>query len=110
MAGRWTVLVATWLRMSKDSLSVLAAGIAFQTFFSLFPTLTAVVSLYGLVADRGMVKRQIEAMQGVLPPEAVKLMLRGYRPWSKARLRGSASASSSASCLPYGACGPQPGC
>jgi membrane protein len=60
--------------MSKDSLSVLAAGIAFQTFFSLFPTLTAVVSLYGLVADRGMVERQIEAVQGVLPPEAVKLI------------------------------------
>ena len=74
MAGWWAVLSATWRRMSKDSLSVLAAGIAFQTFFSLFPTLTAVVSLYGLVADRGMVERQIEAVQGVLPPEAVKLI------------------------------------
>ena len=42
--------------------------------FSLFPTLTAVVSLYGLVADPGMVGRQISAVQGVLPPEAVKLV------------------------------------
>ena len=70
MASSWALLAATWRRMSKDSLSILAAGIAFQTFFSLFPTLTAVVSLYGLVADRGMVERQIEAVQGVLPPEA----------------------------------------
>ena len=74
MLGWWAILVATWRRMSKDGLSILAAGIAFQTFFSLFPTLTAVVSLYGLVADRGMVERQIGAMQGVLPPEAVKLI------------------------------------
>ena len=74
MAGWWAVDRRPWRRMSKDSLSVLAAGIAFQTFFSLFPTLTAVVSLYGLVADRGMVERQIEAVQGVLPPEAVKLI------------------------------------
>jgi membrane protein len=74
MAGWWALLAATWRRMSKDSLSILAAGIAFQTFFSLFPTLTAVVSLYGLVADRGRVERQIGAVQGVLPPEAVKLI------------------------------------
>ncbi len=70
--------------MSKDSLSVLAAGIAFQTFFSLFPTLTAVVSLYGLVADRGMVERQIGAIQGVLPPEAVKLIAT----WLQALVQG----------------------
>jgi membrane protein len=74
MAGWWAILVATWRRIGKDSLSVLAAGVAFQTFFSLFPTLTAVVSLYGLAADPNMVERQIGAIQGVLPPEAVKLI------------------------------------
>jgi len=84
MAGWWALLAATWRRMSKDSLSVLAAGIAFHTFFSLFPTLTAVVSLYGLVADRGMVERQIEAVQGVLPPEAVKLIAT----WLQALVQG----------------------
>jgi membrane protein len=84
MTGWWALLSATWRRMSKDSLSILAAGIAFQTFFSLFPTLTAVVSLYGLVADRGMVERQIEAVQGVLPPEAVKLIAT----WLQALIQG----------------------
>ena len=84
MAGWWALLSATWRRMSKDSLSILAAGIAFQTFFSLFPTLTAVVSLYGLVADRGMVERQIEAVQGVLPPEAAKLIAT----WLQALVQG----------------------
>ena len=84
MAGWWTILVVTWRRMGEDSLSILAAGVAFQTFFSLFPTLTAVVSLYGLVADPGMVGRQISAVQGVLPPEAVKLVAT----WLQALVRG----------------------
>ena len=70
----WSAILATWRRMGKDSLSLLAAGVAFQAFFSLFPTLTAMVSLYGLVADPNAVERQIRAMQGVLPPEAVNLI------------------------------------
>src|SRR5271165_5313703 len=70
----WAILVATWQRMGKDHLTVLAAGAAFQALFSLFPMLTAAVSLYGLVADPSTVERQITAMQGVLPPEAVKLI------------------------------------
>jgi membrane protein len=74
MAGWWAILVAAWRRVAKDNLSVLAAGVAFQAFFSLFPTLAAAVSLYGLAADPNMVERQIRAIQGVLPPEAVKLI------------------------------------
>ena len=84
MADWWTILVVTWRRMGEHSLSILAAGVAFETFFSLFPTLTAVVSLYGLVADPGMVGRQVSAVQGVLPPEAVKLVAT----WLQALVRG----------------------
>ena len=83
MASWWAILAPTWRRMSKDNLSALAAGAAFQSLLSLFPTLTAVVSLYGLVADPNMVERQIRAMQGVLPPEAVKLIAT----WLPARRR-----------------------
>src|SRR3984893_96393 len=68
MARWWAILARTRRRMGKDNLSALAAGAAFQSLLSLFPTLTAVVSVYGLVADPNMVERQITAMQGVLPP------------------------------------------
>jgi membrane protein len=47
---------------------------AFYALLSIFPALTAVVSLYGLVADRTAIEQQVTAMQGVLPPEAVKLV------------------------------------
>jgi membrane protein len=60
--------------MGKDNVSALAAGAAFQTLLTIFPALTAAVSLYGLVADRNMVEGQIMAIQGVLPPEAITLI------------------------------------
>src|SRR3954462_8196986 len=74
MARWWTILGTTWHRMGKDNVSALAAGAAFQTLLTIFPALTAAVSLYGLVADRNMVGRQIMAIQGVLPPEAITLI------------------------------------
>jgi len=81
------VILATWRRMGRDAVSLLAAGVAFQAFFSLFPTLTAVVSLYGLVADPNTVERQVGAMRGVLPPEAVKLIAA----WLQALVQGPAT-------------------
>jgi membrane protein len=60
--------------MGKDNISALAAGAAFQTLLTIFPALAAAVSLYGLVADRNTVERQIMAIQGVLPPEAITLI------------------------------------
>src|ERR1700730_15058429 len=84
MASWWAILAATRRQMGKDNISALAAGAAFQSLLSLFPTLTAVVSLYGLVADPNMVERQITAMQGMLPPEAVKLIAT----WLQALVQG----------------------
>ena len=72
MAKWWAILAGTRRRIGKDNVSALAAGAAFQALLTIFPTLTAVVSLYGLVADPTMVERQITVMQGVLPPKAVK--------------------------------------
>jgi membrane protein len=74
MAVWWTILTRTWQRASKDNLSGLAAAAAFYALLSIFPALTAVVSLYGLVADPNTVERQVTAIQGLLPPEAVKLV------------------------------------
>jgi membrane protein len=84
MASWWAILAATRRQMGKDNISALAAGAAFQSLLSLFPTLTAVVSVYGLVADPNMVERQITAMQGMLPPEAVKLIAT----WLQALVQG----------------------
>jgi len=72
--GWRAILKRTWAEMSEDNVSVLAAGVAFYAMLSVFPALSAVVSLYGLVADPNTVEQQVAAMAGFLPPEAVSLM------------------------------------
>jgi membrane protein len=56
--------------IKNDHVSLLAAGIAFYAFLSLFPALTAVVSIYGLFADPAEVQQQVQATSGVLPEQA----------------------------------------
>jgi membrane protein len=74
LAGWRAILSCTGRRISRDNLSALAAAAAFYSFLSLFPSLTAAVSLYGLVVDPTMVERQVNTLSGLLPPEAVTLM------------------------------------
>jgi membrane protein len=82
--GWRAIITSTWQRARKDNLSALAAAAAFYALLSIFPTITAVVSLYGLVADRTLTERQVAAMEGVLPPEALKLVAT----WLKALIQG----------------------
>jgi hypothetical protein len=95
MASSWALLAATWHRMSKDSLSILAAGIAFQTFFSLFPTLTAVVSLYGrcctdrlAVASEGTIGAGWDPVNNRKPRRAVQTPRRASSSYPETALSG----------------------
>jgi membrane protein len=63
-----------WNEISKDNMSIVAAGCAFYAMLALFPAITALVSIYGLVADPGQIEQQVNAMRGVLPEEAVGLV------------------------------------
>jgi membrane protein len=74
MAACWSILAHTVRRVSRDNLSGLAAGAAFYALLGIFPTLAAVVSVYGLVSDPKTVAQQIAAMDAILPPEASKLV------------------------------------
>jgi membrane protein len=73
-----------WQRICRDNLSALAAAAAFYALLSIFPTLTALVSLYGLIADPAIAERQVAAMGGLLPPEALKLVAT----WLQALVQG----------------------
>ena len=74
-------------RIGQDNVSALAAAVAFYALLCLFPALTAVVSLYGLFTDPNMVERQVAAMEGILPAEAIKLVAT----WLQALLEGPPS-------------------
>jgi len=46
---------------------MVAAGVAFYAFLSVFPALAALVSVYGLVSNPQQVEQQINALGGVMP-------------------------------------------
>jgi membrane protein len=61
-------------RVSRDNLTLVAAGVAFYALLALFPALGVTVSLYGLIADPGQIAHQIESFGNLLPQEALKLL------------------------------------
>ena len=60
--------------VAKDNLSIIAAGVAFYGFLSIFPALAATVSIYGLVTEPVGFQQHMSAIQSVLPPEAAGLV------------------------------------
>jgi membrane protein len=68
------VLVRVKKEMRDDQVSVLAAGVAFFAMLALFPSLIALVSLYGLVASPAEVQAEIASFAGVLPTDARELL------------------------------------
>jgi membrane protein len=72
--GWLDVVKRVWVRIDEDNVSMMAASVAFYSLLSLFPGLTAIISLYGLVADPTEVERFVSSMQGILPDEALALI------------------------------------
>ncbi|MGH7825591.1 MAG: YihY/virulence factor BrkB family protein [Candidatus Binatia bacterium] len=60
--------------VSKDNLSMIAGGVTFYVFLSIFPALAAMVSIYGLVTDPGDLQEHIQSIEAVLPGEAAQLV------------------------------------
>jgi membrane protein len=71
----WRQIVRRALKENKqDNVPLLAAGVAFYAFLALFPGLIAAVTLYGLVADRQQVEKQIDSLSSALPAETAALI------------------------------------
>jgi len=66
--------VTAWRQASTRQAPLLAAGVAFYLFTSLFPALIAAVSIYGLVADPETVADQADRLSRALPAEAASLV------------------------------------
>jgi membrane protein len=72
---RWRdILWRVWERLTTNHLSILAAGVAFYGFLSLFPGLVALVSIYGLIADPAAVEQHLDALGSLLPDAAWRLV------------------------------------
>ena len=68
------ILKRTKSGLSEENASIIAAGVAYYAFLSIPALLTAIVSIYGLVADPGQVQQQMTALQGIVPAEGLSII------------------------------------
>jgi membrane protein len=72
--GWWAIIKRTLWESSEDRVMTEAAGITFYALLSLFPALTAMVSLYGLFADRQAIGEHLSELQGILPEGGMRII------------------------------------
>ncbi len=72
--GWFQVTKRAWAESKLDQVPLLAAGVAFYSFLSLFPAMIAAVTIYGLVADPRTVARQADALAAALPDDAASII------------------------------------
>ncbi|HKQ28951.1 MAG TPA: YihY/virulence factor BrkB family protein [Burkholderiales bacterium] len=61
-------------RISRDNLSIIAAGVAFYALLAIFPALIALVGVYGMIFDPHQVNEHLSMLTAVLPGEAATLI------------------------------------
>ncbi|MGA0539612.1 YihY/virulence factor BrkB family protein [Neotabrizicola sp. VNH66] len=70
----WRFVVAVWTRTADGHFGLIAAGVAFYAMFAVFPGLGAVVAIWGLVADPGVIQGYLAVVERFLPVEARTLI------------------------------------
>ena len=56
------VLIRTFKEVGDDRITLIAAGVTYFLLLALFPTISVMVSLYGLIADPSSVRDHLEAL------------------------------------------------
>ena len=72
--GWLEIAKSVWVKIGKDRVMAVAAGFTFYAILALFPTITALVSIYGLFADAGSINNQLQALSGLLPGEVIGII------------------------------------
>jgi membrane protein len=72
--GWWDILMRVKDAMSEKNLTLIAAGAAFYAFLAIPSAFTALVSLYGLVANPQDVQRHLDIAKGVVPEQVLQIM------------------------------------
>jgi membrane protein len=71
----WKRIIARTAReVVTDRMSLCAAGCAFYATLALFPSITMLVSIYGLMFNPRSVEHQLAGLHDLLPPTAYKLI------------------------------------
>src|SRR3978361_2161209 len=68
------VIRRTYLEIISDRISLAAAGCAFYATLALFPAITMLISIYGLIFAPMTVEPQLQVIREFLPPTAFALI------------------------------------
>jgi membrane protein len=74
LLGWKDIALRTYTEISDDRLLAVAAGVTFYALLAVFPTISAFVSLYGLVADRATLAEHISLLAGIVPAGGVEII------------------------------------
>lgn len=70
----WRFVLAVWTRIGDGHFGLIAAGVAFFAMFAVFPGLAAVVAIWGLMADPGVIEGYLVMAERFLPTQAARLV------------------------------------
>lgn len=71
----WRAAIGRTLHdMISDRISLVAAGCTFYAVLALFPAISMLISLYGLVFNPATVEPQLAVLRHLLPPEAFNML------------------------------------
>lgn len=62
------------VQLAKDNIGLIAAGVAFYGLLALFPVITALVSIAGIMLEPIQVSAQIQQLAGLLPEAAAEIV------------------------------------
>ena len=68
------ILIRTYRSISEDRVMALAAGVTYYVLLALFPGITALVSIYGIVADPATIGDELARLSSVVPQEAIDII------------------------------------
>jgi membrane protein len=72
--GWFEIARSVWTKIGKNRVIAVAAGLTFYGLLAIFPTVTALVSVYGLFADPASINTQLQSLVGIVPEGAISII------------------------------------
>lgn len=74
LSGWKKILLEVNNQISKNYASIFAAGVAFYAFLAIFPSLVALISIYGLVINPDQLQSQLQQLGNIMPSQAYDIL------------------------------------
>ena len=69
------VLKSVYQRITRHHVALIAAGVAFYALLALFPAITALVAIGGLMLDPSQIVAQIDSLSSIMPKEVSDIII-----------------------------------